>query len=113
MSFESDLEATAETADDLPDAEDVLQDRDEIPIRELFDSAFMTAYTDFDSFDEMVEASPSDVTSADDLSLVPDGTWDEFVAETTVFDDEREMVFAVRDHWVADQLGLDESPSSQ
>jgi len=37
---------------------------------------------------------------------VPDGTWDEFVAETTTFADEEDGVFAARDHWVETQLGL-------
>ncbi|SDN30679.1 hypothetical protein SAMN04487949_0006 [Halogranum gelatinilyticum] len=101
-----DVEAAAEAAEDLPTAEEVLAGRDEISITELFSEAFMAEYTDFDTFDEMVAASPSDASSAADLSLVPDGTWDEFVAETTVFADEEEMVLAVRDHWVAEQLGL-------
>jgi hypothetical protein len=64
-------------------------------------------HTDFDTFDEMVAASPSNATTADELGRVGDGEWDAFVAETTVFEDEEAFVFAARDYWVAVQLGLD------
>jgi len=106
MAQQFDLEEAAEEAEDLPDPREIVAKDEEIPIEELFDEDFMQENTDFETFDEMVAASPSDATSADDLELVPDGEWDEFVAETTVFDDEEEMVFAVRDHWVAEKLGL-------
>ena len=106
MAQQFDLEVAAEEAEDLPDPREIVSKDEEIPIEDLFDEDFMQENTDFETFDEMVAASPSDATSADDLELVPDGEWDEFVAETTVFDDEEEMVFAVRDHWVAEKLGL-------
>ncbi|WP_424009228.1 hypothetical protein [Haloferax denitrificans] len=105
MAPQINLEEAAK-ATELPSAEEVLGDRDEIPIEELFDSEFMAQYTEFTTFEEMVRASPSNVDSLRELTLIPDGTWDEFVAETTTFDDEEEMVFAVRDHWVATKLGL-------
>lgn len=106
MDSERDLVEAAAEAEDLPDPRDVVGEHEEIPIRELFDESFVRSHTEFDSFDEMVAASPSDADSADALELVPDGTWDEFVAETTDFDDEEALVFAVRDHWVATQLDL-------
>jgi hypothetical protein len=106
MVRESDLAQAAADAEDLPDPRDVVGEHEAIPIAEIFDEAFVQANTEFESFDEMVAASPSDATSAADLELVPDGTWDSFVAETTVFADEEEMVFAARDHWVETQLGL-------
>lgn len=106
MVLETDLERAAKAVDDLPTADEVMEGRDEVPITELFTEEFMAEYTDFDTFEGMVAASPSDATSVDELSLVSDRTWDEFVAETTVFADEEEMVLAVRDRWVAEQLGL-------
>lgn len=106
MVLQTDLEAAAESHDDLPDAEEVYDQSTEIPLAEMFDEEFMSAYTRYDSFDEMVEASPSDASSAADLAKVPRGAWDEFVAETTSFDDETELVMAVRDHWVAKTLDL-------
>ncbi|QCC47832.1 hypothetical protein [Halobellus limi] len=106
MARQSDLEEAAEAADDLPDPRDVIGKDEEVPLGEIFDGTFMTENTDFDTFDEMVAASPSEATSADELGRIPRGEWDEFIAETTDFEDEEEFVFAARDHWVAKKLGL-------
>ncbi|KOX95457.1 MULTISPECIES: hypothetical protein [Halorubrum] len=102
----SNLAERAAEADELPNPRDIVGEHEEIPVTDIFDEAFIQANTDFGDFDQMVAASPSEADSAADLELVPDGTWDEFVAETTVFADEEEMVFAARDHWVETQLGL-------
>ncbi|WP_324760800.1 hypothetical protein [Haloarcula montana] len=106
MVRESDLAEVAAEADDLPHPRDVVGEHEEIPVEEIFDQPFMQEHTDFEIFDEMVAASPSDAEDAAELELVPDGSWDAFVAETTVFEDEEAMVFAARDHWVETQLGL-------
>lgn len=106
MARESDLAERAASATDLPDPHDIVGTDEEIPVRELFDEAFVQEYTEFETFDEMVAASPSDADSADDLSLVAEGMWDDFVAAHTVFDDEEEMVFTAIDDWVAERLGL-------
>lgn len=108
MALPDDLKEAAEEADDLPDPRDIVAEDEEIPLEAMFDAEFMADHTDFETFDEMVAASPSEASSAAELELVPSGEWDEFVAETTDFDDEEEMVFAVRDHWVAKVLGLDD-----
>ncbi|WP_262177499.1 hypothetical protein [Haloarcula laminariae] len=102
----SNLAEAAAEAEDLPEPRDIVGENEEIPIEEIFDEAFMQANTDFETFDEMVAASPSEAESAATLELVPDGSWDSFVEETTTFADEEEMVFAARDHWVETQLGL-------
>jgi len=106
MARESDLVEAAEAESDLADPRDIVDKDEEIPLREVFDETFMQENTDFDTFDEMVAASPSDATSADDLEKIPRGEWDNFVAESTVFADEEEFVFAGRDHWVAKKLDL-------
>lgn len=107
MADDANLRRAAETAEDLPDPESIVGRDEAVPLREIFDEAFIGEHTDFDTFDEMVAASPSEAADADELGKVGDGEWDEFVAETTVFDDEEAFVFAARDHWVAVQLGLD------
>jgi hypothetical protein len=106
MARQSNLEEAAEAAEDLPDPYEVVDRDEEIPLEAVFDETFMTENTDFDTFDEMVAASPSQATSADELSRIPRGEWDEFIAETTVVEDEEAFVFAGRDHWVAKKLGL-------
>jgi len=107
MVDEAELRRAAETAEDLPDPHDVVGRTEEVPLREIFSEAFVREHTDFDTFDEMVAASPSDADTADELGRVGDGEWDAFVAETTAFDDEEAFVFAARDHWVAVRLGLE------
>lgn len=106
MALETDIEETAERSEDLPEADEVY-DRDEsIPLADLFDEQFVRERTRFESFDEMVAASPSDADSADDLGTVRHGEWDDFVAEATDFADEEELVMAARDNWVAKRLDL-------
>ena len=107
MPNESELRRAAETAEDLPDPYSIVGREEEVPLREIFDEAFVRKNTDFETFDEMVAASPSDAANADELGKVGDGEWDAFVAETTIFEDEEAFVFAARDHWVAARLGLD------
>ena len=106
MVLERNLEAVAAEREDLPDADDVYDEDEEIPIEDVFDDAFVRERTEFETFDELVAASPSEAESADDLQRVPHGEWDEFVAENTAFDDEESFVLAARDHWVAKRLEL-------
>lgn len=107
MADDTDLRRAAEAAADLPDPHDVVGRDEEVPLREIFTETFIRENTDFDNFDEMVAASPSEAADADELGTVGDDEWDAFVAETTIFEDEEAFVFAARDHWVAVQLGLD------
>ena len=106
MMRETDLESAVASADRVPDASDVHDLGTEIPIEDVFNKTFMAEYTEFDTFDEMVAASPSEASSADELGQIPSGAWDEFVAERTAFDDDEGMVMVARDHWVAERLGL-------
>ncbi|WP_408960409.1 hypothetical protein [Natrinema sp. 74] len=106
MVLDRDLETVAAKRDELPNADAVYEDGDEIPITDVFDDAFVSERTEFDTFDELIAASPSEADSAEDLETVPHGAWDEFVAELTEFDDEEAFVLAARDHWVAKQLEL-------
>lgn len=107
MAETTDLRRAAEAAEDIPDPHSVVGRDEEVPLQEIFDDPFVRENTDFNSFNGMVAASPADAANADELGTVGDGEWDEFVAETTVFEDEEAFVFAARDHWVAVQLGLE------
>lgn len=107
MPLEDDLEAYSESVDGLRDRAAEAPRSEDIDVTDVFDDEFVRANTDFETFDELVAASPSEADSAAELTLVPDGTWDEFVADHTVFDDEAELVIEARDHWVATQLGIE------
>ncbi|MDQ2052458.1 hypothetical protein RBH26_18490 [Natronolimnohabitans sp. A-GB9] len=106
MVLETDIEDVTAKQEDLPDVDDVYDEDEEVPIEDVFDDAFVQERTEFGSFDELVAASPSEADSAADLETVPHGRWDEFVAESTEFDDEESFVLAARDHWVAKRLDL-------
>ncbi|EMA37286.1 hypothetical protein [Halococcus hamelinensis] len=106
MELEPNFDATQGRRDSIPDADDVYDQDEELPITDLFDDTFVRSHSEFDSFDEMVAASPSTADSANELERVAHREWDEFVAETTDFADERALVMAARDHWVTKRLNL-------
>ena len=68
-----------------------LERRRTIPIRVLFHDRFMSIYTDFQSFADMIRASGLGVRSLADLEKAPARQWDSFVAATTRFSDWEEM----------------------
>lgn len=106
MVLERDIEEVAAEQDDLPTVDSVYDEDEEISIEDVFDDAFVRERTEFETFDELVAASPSEAGSAVELETVPHGEWDEFVAENTAFDNEESFVLAARDHWVAKRLEL-------
>jgi hypothetical protein len=106
MVQETDIEEAAERSADLPEADEVYDPDESIPLTDLFDGDFVRERTRFESLDEMVAASPSDAETADDLGTVRHGEWDDFVSEATDFADEEELVMAARDDWVAKKLDL-------
>ncbi|ELY62014.1 hypothetical protein [Natronococcus jeotgali] len=106
MVLETSIEDAAAKREDLPNADEVYDEDEEIPVEDVFDDAFVRKRTDFESFDELVAASPSEADSAATLETVPHGEWNEFVAETTEFENEESFVLAARDHWVAKRLDL-------
>lgn len=108
MPLEDDLEAYTESVDDLRARAAEAPRSEDIDVTDVFDDEFVQANTEFETFGELVTASPSEANSPAELTLIPDGTWDEFVAEHTVFDDEEELVIEARDHWVATQLDIEE-----
>ena len=107
MTLEDDLEQQPKSAAELRERASNAPNSEEIELMDVFDDEFVRQNTEFETFDEMVSASPSPASTSAELELVPDGTWDEFVAEHTVFDDEEELVMAARDHWVAARLHVD------
>ncbi|WP_435064377.1 hypothetical protein [Halobaculum sp. EA56] len=108
MVLEDDLSERPESPEELRERAAAAPRSEDIDVTDVFDDGFVAANTDFETFDAMVAASPSPADSAADLELIPDGAWDEFVAEHTVFEDEEELVVEARDHWVAVQLDIEE-----
>lgn len=106
MVLEDDLSKRSESADELRSRAADAPRSDEIDVTDVISDAFVAANTSFDTFDELVAASPADAETAAELGAVPRGSWDAFIAEHTVFADETEFVIEARDHWVGEQLNI-------
>lgn len=63
-----------------------------VPMVELFDEEFMLMYTDFTSFDEMLEQSKWQVESQEDFEAIPDDEFDIYVSEYSEFPDWETMM---------------------
>ena len=71
-----------------------------------FPNKFMAEYTDFVSFDEMLSASGSKVTTQEEWAAIPDDQWDAFIAARTRFKDWKEMKGKAGAEWTLGKLSL-------
>lgn len=71
-----------------------------VPAGELFPPAFVAEHTDAPDVEAYVEASPFSGPFAE----FPDDGWDEYVAETSAFDDWEAMQLAAALEWVEGQF---------
>jgi len=62
-----------------------------VSFSELFTPSFMTEYTDFSSFEELLDAGNFVVNSQEDFANIPDDVFDEHISKTTKFRDWEEM----------------------
>ncbi|WP_217523241.1 hypothetical protein [Pleurocapsa sp. PCC 7327] len=58
---------------------------------EFFTPSFMQSYTQFSSFESMLQASGFSVESAEDFLAIPETEWDEFISQRTQFSNWQEM----------------------
>ncbi|MDL0123108.1 hypothetical protein [Halobacterium salinarum] len=100
------FDGTVEDFQDLQDAAEELDGENEVPMEEIFPSEFMRDHTDFDSFDELLEESQWDVETQEDFRAIPDEPFDEYIAETTDFQDWDEMYRTGGKQWMKKELGL-------
>lgn len=76
----------------------------EVPMRELFPPDFMQNYTEFDSFDEFLEASRWEIETQEDFERIPSDQFDDYVAERTGFDSWETMLSAAGREYVMRQV---------
>ncbi|QZP39367.1 hypothetical protein [Halobaculum magnesiiphilum] len=62
-----------------------MNEQNEIPFEQLFTEEFMQLYTEFDSFEALLEASQWDVEDEDDFEAIPEDEFDTYVDEHTDF----------------------------
>ncbi len=101
-----DFEDLADDLEELGNRAEELTGENDVPISELFDPSFMKKYTEFDSLDEFFQESPWTVETEDDLDEIPDGPFNEYVREHTMFSNQEDMMGTATEEWVGDQLGL-------
>jgi hypothetical protein len=82
--------------------EDVLDlgQTSEVPFDELFPPQFMSLYTEFNSFDELLEESPWEVNTEADFEAIPDDAFDEYIEANTDFPEWELMVETGFDRYV-------------
>jgi len=83
-----------------------LNGKHKIPVKDLFNPQFMCRYTNFGSFDAMLDASGFGVKSPEDFGAIPDAAWDAFVARTTQFSNWEEMKGHAGQEYLTKKLGF-------
>lgn len=70
----------------------------------LFTPAFMSKYTDFSSFEELLEKGGFVVNSQEDFENIPDDEFDQHIHKNTKFDKWEDMLGKAMELYVASQL---------
>ena len=78
--------------EDLEKKVDGLSQENNILLGELFTPHFMMKYSQFSSFDEMVEKSGFKVDTQKDFEAIDDIEWDNYVQKTTKISNWQEML---------------------
>lgn len=81
-----------------------LSDTHNVPFPELFSREFMQEHTDYQSFEAMLDASPFDVTTAEEFKAIPDDDWELFIRKVTRFDSWLEMQKEAGIQWLRGRL---------
>jgi hypothetical protein len=80
----------------------------EVTFNELFDSSFMSRYTQFSSFDDMLDAGGFYVNTQDDIDNIPDDVFDKHISTSTDFDNWKDMLEIAAQEYFAKKLGFDD-----
>jgi len=109
--LEFDVDGFDELSDkinDMQEAAEGLEEKDEIRFDELFRDEFMKKYTDFDSINAFFEKSAWDIESRDDFEEIPTDELDNYVQKhSTLLNSWGEMVRQAKLEYVANALHLE------
>lgn len=94
MSFEDLLK-------DLQGQKTVQEDPNHISLEQLFNEAFMSKYSSFNSFAEFLERGNFQVKTHEDINNLPDEFFDLHVARVTTFKDWKSMLETANKEYVA------------
>lgn len=78
-----------------------------VSFAELFTEDFMSKYTNFSSFDELLKAGNFIVNSTEDFKAIPDDEFDKHIRSVTKFSSWKEMLEKASAEWVEKKLFKD------
>lgn len=76
----------------------------EIPFKDLFNSTFMTRYTEFDTINSFFQNSSFTIESENDLEAIPSNELDTYVSNYTSFNSWKDMLNQASKEWISKQL---------
>lgn len=97
--LKKDMESMAQRAKELNGTH-------ELKSEEIFTSGFMNKYTDYSSFDEMLDASGFKIESNEDFDKIPIDKLNEFIKMHTRFPSWEEMIGTAAEEYFVYKLGL-------
>ncbi|SFF72766.1 hypothetical protein SAMN05216353_10724 [Halobacillus alkaliphilus] len=78
----------------------------ELSFEELFPPSFMSAHTNFNSFQEMLDQSPFEVKSQKDFEAIPNYEFDTYISQSTNFSSWKGMQQKAVAEWTSKKLGF-------
>lgn len=106
--FEIEVSGLDETKRNLEDLQREIEtaERKGIPLAELLATDFLRKHTDFESLEDMFQASGFVVKSGQDFEKIPASEWDNFVRSHTRFSSWEELLRAASEEWVSRKLAF-------
>ena len=77
-----------------------------VPVSELMTPSFMHRYTNFATFETMLEASGFKAETTAEFESIPNDQWDAFIAGATRFPNWQSMLNEAGKDWATKQLGF-------
>ena len=75
-----------------------------VPMEELLSPDFMVRFTNFSSFDELIEKSGYVIETQEDFDKIPDNEWDSFIITQTQFSSWQNMLELAGSEFVQKQF---------
>lgn len=98
--FNIDIDTDTSGIDEFVKKLESVKGETEVPLTELFNDGFMRRHTEYDSFQEFVDA--GNFTA--DFEDIPDDEWDAYVDTNTPFASGQAMVKKAATEWMKRQL---------
>lgn len=83
-----------------------LSRKHEIPLSELFTSAFMRKFTDYSSLDELLEAGGFHAETSEEFEAIPEDAFDAFIAKVSKFQSWDKMLDKATELYLSEKLGF-------